>query len=185
MLLGNAGIVTAVSSLILSFSRVAEDGTFGGSVWFRILVLIAGMTALWAVAHSRWVDDGMSRVIKWALQRWTDLEVRDYASLLHLSGDYAVAEVMVQAGDWLADRSLAQLRLNDEGVLVLGVECVGGDYLGAPRGPVELQVGDTVILYGPRETLESLDRRAAGTAGNWEHFKTVDQQKQAQADEQA
>jgi hypothetical protein len=70
-------------------------------------------------------------------------------------------------------------------VLVLGVERVGGDYLGGPRGAVELRVGDTVILDGHRETLEGLDRRAAGSAGNWEHFTSGDQQKQAQTEDQA
>ena len=95
-----------------------------------------------------------------------------------------MAELTVQDGDWLADRSLAELRLWDEGVLVLGVERVGGEYLGGPRGSVELRFGDTVTLYGPRETLEDLDRRAAGSKGNWEHFTAVEQQKQAQAEDQ-
>lgn len=176
MLLGNAGIVTAVSSLILTF--VGTGGTHGvtGTLWFRVLVLSMGLAALWSIAHSKWIDQRMSNWIASALKRWTDLEVRDYAGLLHLSGDYAVVEMQVEPNNWLADRELSQLKLADEGVLVLGIEKEGGVYLGAPRGKTKLLAGDTVIMYGPRHTLADLDERRAGSRGNWDHHKAVDEQ---------
>ena len=92
MLLGNAGIVTAVSSLILSFVKVEEATGVTGTIWFRMTALLVGLLALWAIAHSRWIDKWLSDWVTWALKRWSDLEIRDYASLLHLSGDYSVAE---------------------------------------------------------------------------------------------
>ncbi len=176
ILLGNYGIVTAVSSLMLTFINVGQQEGLAGSLWFRILVLAGGLAALWTFAHSQWVDDRMSTIITRALKRWTDLEIRDYAGLLHLSGDYAVVEMNVNESDWMAERELASLKLSDEGVLVLGVEKGGGTYLGAPRGQTKLCPGDTVLLYGPRETLAGLDERRAGSAGNWEHHKAVEEQ---------
>ena len=88
------------------------------------------------LAHSRWVDQRLSQLITWTLRRWTELEIRDYAELLHLSGDYAVAELLVNSGDWLTRRTLAELKLTDEGVLVLGVEKPGGEYLGDSARPL-------------------------------------------------
>lgn len=85
------------------------------------LLLILGLAAVYAASRSRHVDRWRSAGIGRLLRRFTDLDVRDYASLLRLTGDYAVQELHVQAGDWLADRSLDELRLSDEGVLVLGI----------------------------------------------------------------
>lgn len=185
MLLGNAGFITAVSSLIVSF--VSADSSEGllGAVWFRTTVMVFGLAALWFLAHTDWVDRWLSKWITSVLHRWTDLEVRDYASLLHLSGDYAVAEKVVTDDNWLADRPLKSLRLNDEGVLVLGIEKADGSYLGAPRGKYVLSTGDTVIFYGPRSVLADLDVRRAGREGNWEHHLAVERHLQhAAAEEQ-
>ena len=185
MLLGNAGIVTAVSSLILSFVSADEATGVVGTIWFRMAALIAGLLALWAIAHSRWIDTGLSNWITWALKRWTDLEIRDYASLLHLSGDYSVAELTIDPQDWLADRKLTEVRLAEEGVMVLGIDKADGTFLGAPRGQTKLRAGDTLILYGARKMLSNLDQREAGSRGNWEHVRAVDEQVKTQKREEA
>ena len=185
MLLGNAGIVTAVSSLILSFVKVEEATDVTGTIWFRMTALLVGLLALWAIAHSRWIDKWLSDWVTWALKRWSDLEIRDYASLLHLSGDYSVAELTIAQQDWLADRKLAEVRLAEEGVMVLGINKADGTFLAAPRGQAKLRAGDTLILYGSRKVLSNLDQREAGSRGNWEHVQAVDEQLQTQKREEA
>jgi uncharacterized protein with PhoU and TrkA domain len=95
-----------------------------------------------------------------------------------------VVELAVQPEDWLCRRSLADLDLPSEGVLVLGIERRGGDYVGAPRGAMQLTAGDTVLLYGPREVLTNLDQRRQGASGNWEHHKAIDRQRCAAARDQ-
>jgi len=173
MILGNAGIVTAISSLILSFVG-AESST---GLWLRIAMLALGLSLLWMLAYSDWVDRRMSQFIQRAFQRWTDLEIRDYAGLLHLTGDYIVVELNVNPNDWLAESSLNDLKLNDEGVLVLGIEKNDSTYIGAPRGETRLEVNDRVLLYGQARVLKNLDERRSGAAGNWEHHMAVDDQK--------
>jgi len=177
MLLGNAGIVTAVSSLILSFSGLREAEGFTGSLWFRMTMLIAGLSALLLIAQSKWVDRWMSRVIRKALNKWTTLDVRDYAGLLHLAGDYAVVELNVKEDDWLAGNKLKDLGLNREGILVLGIERAGGhNYIGAPRGDTAVEPGDTVALYGRQQALASLDERRRGSEGGRKHVEAVAEQ---------
>lgn len=184
MLLGNAGVVSALASLIVSF--IGDDDQqvgFFQSFWFKITILVLGMTVLWFVAHSPVVDRHLNRIIKAALRKYTKLEVRDYAGLLHLSGDYAVSELLVEEGHWCADQTLAELNLTDEGLIVLGIEKHDGGYIGAPRGDSPVVPGDTLIIYGPDGTLEDLDRRRADPDGNWAHVKAVDEQRQRQQEE--
>ncbi|MEW4528003.1 TrkA C-terminal domain-containing protein [Maioricimonas sp. JC845] len=183
MLLGSAGLVTAMSTMLLSFLQLTSGDSWGLTEWLRILFLFGGLAALWMVAHSQWVDDRLSRAIGWALTRWTNLDVRDYAGLLHLTGDYVVAELAVTDGDWLEDQPLRSLRLDAEGVLVLGVERPGGEYVGVPRGETNLVSGDALLLYGRRDALENLDVRPQGPQGNWEHHKAVERQMQMDREE--
>ncbi len=184
MLLGNAGIVTAMSSLILSFIGTQQATGITGSIWFRITCLLSSLSVLWMFAHSQWIDRKLSRFIRWALKRWTSLEVRDYAGLLHLTGDYVVLELNVEADDWLANQALTDLKLADEGVLVLGIEKANGNYLGAPRGKTILDEDDTLLLYGRQEVIANLDERRSGASGNWEHHKAIGKQIQIEREEE-
>jgi uncharacterized protein with PhoU and TrkA domain len=79
--------------------------------------------------------------------------------------------------------TLAEARLNDEGGLVLGLERASGTYLGAPRGQTSIEAGDTIILYGRKDTLESLDRRPQGGRGNVEHDKQVETQAEVERED--
>jgi hypothetical protein len=181
MLLGNAGIVTTMSALIVGFVSTA-DGS-GGSPWWRIVLLVGGLVALWMVAYSSWVDRRLSTLIAYALKRYTSIEIRDYANLLHLGGDYGVSELGVTDDDWLAGRTLGQLKLSDEGVAVLGIQREDGEYLGAPRGDALIRDGDLLILYGRAERLRELDQRKSGVGGQIQHVEAVAEQKVLAADE--
>ncbi|MFN3150580.1 TrkA C-terminal domain-containing protein [Bremerella sp.] len=182
MLLGNAGIVTAMSSLMLSFINTRDENSL--NVWMNFGILGFGLMVLWFVSRSQWIDHRLNSLVEWALRRWTDLEVADYQSLLHLGHGFMVIEMVVEETDWLVERDLAGLRLSEEGVLVLGIERPGADYIGIPRGHTRLQAGDTVILYGQREVLMNLDERRAGSRGNWDHHKAVDKTLQTQREQE-
>jgi K+/H+ antiporter YhaU regulatory subunit KhtT len=181
MLLGNAGIVTAITSLILSF---VGDGERSAMTW-RILLLVAGLVLLWALASSQWIDQHLSRLIGWALNRYTKLEVRDFAKLLRLTGDYAINELQVQRGDWMADRSLQELRLRAEGVAVLGITRRDGAYIGAPDGTTILYPDDTLILYGRGKAIAKLDKRRKGAGGEEEHDQAIAEQEAVAKEEKA
>jgi hypothetical protein len=176
MLLGNAGIVIAITSLLLSFLSTSDQDNWYSEAWVRVAVLAMGVVALWAFASSKIVEGAMWRVICWSVEHWSRLEVRDYTGLLRLSKEYAVCELQVQSGDWLADRSLIELQLPREGVLVLGIESADGKYIGAPKGSAKISVGDWLILYGRQETLRDLDTRREGIVGNMHHVIAVTRQ---------
>jgi len=171
MLLGNAGIVTAVSSLMLSFMNVQSTDWMSTAI--RMALLLSALTVIWIISSSSWLDHQIHQVIGKALTQFSTLEARDYAGLLHLTGDYVVAELSVRSDDWLADRPLKDLALPGEGVLILGVERPNEGYLGAPRGEFQLHEGDTIIVYGRQPAIEKLDSRRKGSQGNRQHVSAV------------
>jgi hypothetical protein len=168
MLLGAAGIVTSLTSLLLSFA-----GTTGQQTANRIAVLVGGLVALRILAGSRLVDRALTRLTEWALRRYTRLNVRDYDKLLHISDDFAVAELEAREGDWLTGRELGELRLREEGVIVLGVYRRSEEYLGVPIGTTRIEPGDRIVVYGEDDAVPALAERPAGPAGDTAHEEAV------------
>ncbi len=179
MLLGNAGIVTVISAFILGFVRSGEESAF----WLRILVLTAGIGILMTLASSRWVDKYLSRFIIKVLKRFTRLDVMDYASLLHLAGDFSIHELYVEGNDWMANQMLKDLKLKDEGVLVLGITRKDGMFVGTPSGDTQVHPSDTLILYGRGNLIARLDRRKKGVGGQLAHVEAVNEQKSVHKEE--
>jgi K+/H+ antiporter YhaU regulatory subunit KhtT len=169
MLLGSAGVITVIGTLILSFGHAdAHQGLN------RTAVLLVALALLWLLARSRWVDARLSRLIARALDRWADIEVRDYSALLHLADRYAVMELAVEPGEWMAGKALRELDLRSEGVLILGIARAEGDYVAVPQFDTRIEAGDTLLAYGFEDRLRELDRRPTGEAGDRRHAEAVD-----------
>ena len=172
MFWGNIGVAAVIASTIPSF-------TIGsGDLARKIGVLLLGIGLLWAVFTSRYIDAAISDWVEWALLKWTNLDVRDYTSLLHLHNGYVVMELQVKAGDWIDGKSLAESSLSAEGVLVLGINRKSGQYIGSPNGQTNVQFGDVMTLYGPSGRLEELDIRKKGHRGDRAHRIAIELQKE-------
>jgi hypothetical protein len=117
MLVGNAGIVAGIASLIAGFT--GEENNQNG--WVNIVILASGQALLWTLAQSNWVDKRLSRIINRILKKHTHMDVNDYASLLHLAGEYRISEIGIEANHWLYGMKLKEAKLRDEGLIVLGI----------------------------------------------------------------
>ena len=176
MLLGAAGVVTSLTSLLLSFTDAS-----GAQTANRILVLLGGLVGLRLLAGSQVVDRALTRVTEWALRRYTTLNVRDYDKLLHISDHYSVAELEVREGDWLAGQSLGDLGLRKEGVIVLGLYRRSGAYVGVPGPSTVVHEGDRLVVYGEEDSIPQLTERTAGPAGDEAHVRAVEAYRQRSA----
>lgn len=168
MVIRSAGFISIILSLILSFGSSNEIDHLN-----RLLLLAGGSLALWLLSRTRIFDRIIKRLMQWAMNRWTQFTVSDYAELLNLSGDFVVTELKVQQQDWLAGKTMADCRLTDEGVTVLGIHRENGGYVGVPKGSTEIRGGDRLILYGRGDSLRDLDDRVSGAAGDLEHDQAV------------
>ena len=174
MLIGNLGIAAVVATLMLSMlgSYQSDRG------WLHIVLLLLGSALLVFAANNRSIERHLNRIIAQVLKRWANLTVRDHVAILQLEKGYAVSELVVEAQDWLAGKSLLGLRLPDEGVLVLGIRREEGAYLGTPTAEMEINPGDTLVIYGPIERIEELDQRRKGRRGEDAHQEAVQHQEE-------
>jgi hypothetical protein len=107
MRLGNVGLVTSVTSLVLSFTEPTARLE-------RLVVLVAAAAVLIALSRSTWFDRLLTPVITRALDRHSSFAIRDYTRLLNLHRDYHVADLAVSEDGWLANETLGELRLRSE-----------------------------------------------------------------------
>jgi len=157
MCAGYIGVGTLVSTAVVSFIGTSTDNnSWLDSAWTRLGVIIVGLLTIWLFLRTRIVNLGLEYVITWALQRFTDLHVLDYARLLHVSHDYIIAEIPVTKEDWFEGQSLAELRLNKRELLVLGIERADNSYEGAPGGETVSRAGDTMVVYGLHQVISEL-----------------------------
>ena len=172
MLIGNAGIITAMASLMLTFINTGQSEI---SWIVRMLILIASIIFLWLVASSKAINRFLSRIISRALKKYTSLTVRDYTTLLHLSGGYSITELQVEADDWLEGKKLRNARLSDEGLNVLGIQKHGA-FLGVLSGDTEIGAGDVLLIYGKEDVVRHLNERKNDFFGDIEHVHTAAEQ---------
>lgn len=171
MLMGNLGIATLVVTLLGAFNVDR-----GSDALYRVGVILLGVLLVWRMAASEKVDHWIKEMMATFMEGRPNLRLRDYAGLLQVASNYDIGELSVREGDWLAGKSLARLRLSDEGVIVLGIER-GGGYEGTPRGDFVIQPGDILILYGRQEVLADLDDRRSGMSGELIHVDRVAEQR--------
>lgn len=166
---GAAGIATTISAFI---------GVSGfGDGLERGFLLLGGLVLMVVVSRTARFDALVSRLFAGIVKRIADVDLQDYRSMLRLSGEYGVAEVHVKEGEWLAGRTLSELDLSHEGVLVLGVVHPDHTYIGAPKGDTRVRVDDTLILYGRASLLVELDERRADLTGERAHKQAVAEQR--------
>lgn len=157
--LGSVGVITAIASLVLSFTSAPTSPE-------RIVVLFGSALLLVGLSRTSWFNRLVNPFIRQALRRTATLELRDYTGLLRLSGNHQVADFVVREGEWLANETLADLQLDEhEDILVLGIRRSDGTYVPAPSGSDEIRAGDTVIAYGEEARLHDLAERSKGDSG--------------------
>lgn len=180
MLVGSLRLATTIAGILGGLVGAADAGARLG----RTAVLVGGLSLVYAASTSKRLDRRLSSVIGRGLARFTDLDVRDYAALLHVCGEYEVKEMLAAPGSWATGRTLGELRLRDEGVVVLGLVRGDGSYLGVPRKQTRVEPGDTLILYGRDGRFVELTSRRAGAEGDASHQRAVAEQEDVADEEQ-
>jgi len=179
--LGGIGLLTTIASLLLTFVNTASDQ----ERIIRLIYLGTALVMLGLLSQSVWLDNVLKKVINYVLQRWSGWQVYDYAGMLNLTRDYLVDNILIKEKSWLAEKTLSEAQLQEEGVLVLGIYRSDGNYLGAPNGQTTIHSEDTLIAYGKADVLQEVEDRIRGNKGDAEHWDAVSEQEARERKENA
>jgi len=151
ILLGSAGVTTAIATLVLAFV-----GQSGKSVFIRGEVLFLGLLLIFLFARSRHINRIMKAIITRALKKWTTLRLYDYEQLFGLGEGYVISKITVKNNSWFRDKAIKDLSLELEGILILAISRKSGDkikLIGAPHGDAVIMGGDELICYASEEAI--------------------------------
>lgn len=81
----------------------------------------------------------------------------------------------------MADKKLKECRLNEEGVVILGIHRDNGGFVGAPKGDTDIYPDDILVIYGREQTLNAIGERKAGPGGESDHAAAVHEQEKQEA----
>ncbi|MDQ8204141.1 TrkA C-terminal domain-containing protein [Pelagicoccus sp. SDUM812003] len=169
ILFGNAGLVTAVSSLILGF--VGPD-TAAGQIR-HVIFLFGCISALFLAARSQRLDRILSQIISKLLDRYANIRSHSLSKIMSLMGDFEVSEVHLKNATWLAGKKLSDLELPEEGLVILGIVKPDGSYIGVPRGRYTLEPEDEIIVYGKADKIKEISERPDRPSAEREHAQKV------------
>ena len=172
MLLGNIGLATVTASTIASLLQANTEPDLSRQL-FRFGFLIVGILLLWAISVNKWVERQHNKIVSWALRTFTRLNVSDYIEIMNLEQGFSVIEFTLDPDDWLTGKTLRDLNLTKEGILVLGMRRQDGTFIGAPRADSKTAEGDLLVLYGPSDRIEELDHRKADRTGDQAHLAAI------------
>lgn len=176
---GYSGITVSVSTI------VSGVGSSDGHLlrFLGLMLVTAGvLLSVWQITSVRELADRLLTVV---VARIPHLEVIDFEELLEFDKGYTVAQLHVDRNRWMTGRTLRDLRLADEGVLVLSVTRASGATIGTPEADTTLEVGDRILTYGHQDGLERLRSRRADSRGEVERQESVLVQRERMAAELA
>ena len=142
MLLGNAGIVSIITMLILSFSgsnishTAAKLGLLG--------IVIVAIVIFSAV---RGLETFVDNFIAKRLSRFTQFSMGSFQEMLRLTNGYGVAEIVVPKDHDLAGKRLFESNLRSNDILVLAVKR-RMMLIPAPKADELIEPEDRLICFG-------------------------------------
>ena len=150
MIFGNLGIVSVLSTLMISFFRTDANMN-------AILVQLAWMTGMifffFVIMLNSTVDRFFCGIIRFFLEKFTFLGGRHYQRLLHFGSELSVSEHQFFAAESL---SFGEAAAHFEGFTILAVRRQNGE---TERFAAEIDPvvpGDSLILFGSDKAHDSL-----------------------------
>lgn len=178
MIVGNAGLMTALASLTLTFMGNEMTTNF-----VHFVTLVIGMVLIFVVVSSKHTYRALKKIIYRFLSNYSSLQVHDYHEILGLGKGFVVSKIVIDSESWMVDKELKDLKLDREGTLILSIEKHEDGkkvFLGAPNGKTKVHIGDVLTCYGRPDAIKSLAERQNGYWGDKLHAEQCDKLKEVE-----
>ena len=150
IILGNAGMVTVIATLVASFTQVS------GYIWFfiRLAVIIGGIFGLYQLIIRSNVGQ---RFIDWLQRPIINRILREAPvaeEIFRVEKDWAVSLVIMKGGSKRIGLSVADITAEGE-IEILGIDRAG-TYLTKPDREEKIAEGDRLLVYANRKSVRRI-----------------------------
>lgn len=151
MVLGNAGLVSVIATLIGTFASPERSATR----LLYLFLLALGIYIIYWVASNQGLTQRLERWFEHRLTRSQLFNPRKLEEVLHLTQEFSVAEIRIPEDSPLIGHSLAETRLSEQDILVLAIER-SGEIIPTPKGKDTIQRQDHLVCYGQTQAMKRL-----------------------------
>jgi len=150
MIMGNAGIVMVI---VTATSSLATSKGF--QLPINLLILVGGIFLIYKIATYKKFTKRWESFIERKLIKSPAFEEAATEDLLHFLEGYGLIKKIISENSPLIGSSLSECKLNERGLLVLGIER-GKNWIPTPKAKEKMQEGDGIIVYGPLDKLKDI-----------------------------
>jgi hypothetical protein len=150
IILGNAGTVTVIATLVASFTQVS------GYMWFfiRLAIIIGGIFGLYQLiirsnVGQRFLDWLQKPILNRILRRVPSVE-----EILHVEKDWAISLVMMKGSSKSIGLSVADITARGD-IEILSIDR-GGNYLTRPNWDEKIMEEDRLLVYANRKSVKQI-----------------------------
>jgi len=148
IVLGNAGTITIIASLVGTFATASL-----ASVPVGVIVAAGIVFVLWRIVVWRGWTRRFEKWIEHKLLKAGVFKQRRLIELVEVDGDYTIGKVLARADCDYVDRKLSDLKLSQKGLLVLSINRKGR-IIRPPKAQNYIREGDILLVFGKRRQLE-------------------------------
>lgn len=150
IILGNAGTVTVIATLVASFTQVS------GYMWFfiRLAVIIGGIFGLYQLIIRSNVGQ---RILDWLQRPVMNRILRGAPAveeIFHVEKDWAISLVLIRERSKSIGLSVADIAAEGD-IEILGINRAG-TYLTRPNREEEIGEGDRLLVYANRKSVKRI-----------------------------
>ena len=150
IILGNAGMVTVIATLVASFTQV------GGYAWFfiRLAIIIGGIFGLYQLIIRSNVGQ---RIVDWLQRPVMNRILRGAPAveeIFHVEKDWAISLVTIKGSSNIIGLSVADITA-EEDIEVLAIDRAG-TYLTRPNWDEKIAEGDRLLVYANRKSVKRI-----------------------------
>lgn len=150
IILGNAGMVTVIATLVASFTQVS------GYTWFfiRLAIIVGGIFGLYQLIVRSSVGQ---RVLDWLQRPVMNRIFREAPAveeIFHVEKDWAISLVMMKGSSKSIGLSVADITAERD-IEILGIDRAG-TYLTRPNREEKIAKGDRLLVYANRKSVKQI-----------------------------
>jgi hypothetical protein len=150
IILGNAGMVTVIATLVASFTQVS------GYAWFfiRLAIIVGGIFGLYQLIIRSNVGRRIPTWLQRPIMNRILREVPAVEEIFHVEKDWAISLVMIKGSSKGIGLSVTDITA-EEDIEVLAIDRAG-TYLTKPNREEKIGEGDRLLVYANRKSVKRI-----------------------------
>jgi K+/H+ antiporter YhaU regulatory subunit KhtT len=160
MVLGNAGLVSVISTLMLSFFKGGMTVT---PILINISIIMTAILAITQLSRNKVLTRNLTKRIQARLMKTSTFTGKHVEEILRLAKGYGIAEVILNEKCVDIGRTLFDSSFRQKDILILAIER-GTSVIPAPHASDRLLLNDTLICYGKLENISHIGESGAVSA---------------------